>query len=78
MSIPVPPNPRNPFKELPELDAKAPERLREKVVGTYSFISHAFKIIDLYLGNFFGTIGELINLRQQKGPEDESKDKTPP
>ena len=56
----------NPFKQLPESDAQAPDRLRRQILGSYSIVSHTFKIIDLYLGNMLGTVIGLMTLRHEK------------
>ncbi len=68
----------NPFKQLPESDAQAPDRLRRQILGSYSLVSHTFKIIDLYLGNMLGTVIGLMTLRHEKQPQHTSlTDDTP-
>lgn len=68
----------NPFKQLPESDAQAPDRLRRQILGSYSLVSHTFKIIDLYLGNMLGAVIGLMSLRHEKQPQHTSlTDDTP-
>lgn len=67
----------NPFKELPESDAKAPDKIRKQVIGSYNLLNGIFKIIDLYLGGFFNAIGGMIKLNTQskEGIEHEANKK---
>ncbi len=66
---PPPPPTYNPFKDLPEPEGAAPDRVRHQVINSYSLFNNVFKIIDLYIGGFFNTLGGLLSLKPSSNQE---------
>lgn len=69
----------NPFKLLDEGDAKAPERLKKQVTGSYDTMLSFFKTLELFVGNAAQTVVSLLKMYAdaENPPGDNKKPRKP-
>ncbi len=69
----------NPFKLLDEGDAKAPERLKRQVTGSYDTMLSFFKTLELFVGNAAQTVVSLLKIYAdtEYPPNDNKKNRKP-
>jgi len=65
----------NPFKDI-EPNDKPSDELKNKVLGSRSFIDKWLQMLELFVGNMFGTIAKSAQDQKDKKEESEEDDRS--